>query len=168
MSLLKAFFSSIYSPFPRQSMLMQHFILYIITYFTLSFIAFTDKQDNYGHKQEQRQRNFGGTLTEKCCPPTSEMNWKVTEVERYRNSVPHNQSCRNFSFCVNHMSIVWRNRKETSGWWTGKKKASMCASAWHTEVLFLFVALRGILSLFTVSLMLELYVELQTEEKGCY
>lgn len=62
---------------------------------------------------------FGGTLTERRSPPTSEMNWKVSEVERSRDSVSCNQSCRNVSFCVNHSNIVEGNRNETVGWGTG-------------------------------------------------
>lgn len=63
-----------------------------------------------------RQREmFGGTLIEKCILPGSEMNWKFTEVERYRASVPENQSGRKLSFFANHINTVWRKIKETSG-----------------------------------------------------
>jgi len=88
-----------------------------------------------------RQREmFGGTLIEKCILPGSEMNWKFTEVERYRASVPENQSGRKLSFCANHINTVWRKIKETGGWWTRYTNSAM----WHTKILLPFVIFRGI------------------------
>lgn len=72
----------------------------------------TNKQRNYGDKQQQRKRKIWRHLNKKI---HSTKIWNELETERGRKvQVPDNQSCRSVSFCVNRINILWRNRKLVS------------------------------------------------------
>lgn len=69
----------------------------------------TNKQCNYGDKQQQRKRKIWRHLNKKI---HSTKIWNELETEKGRKvQVPDNQSCRSVSFCVNRINILWRNRK---------------------------------------------------------